>query len=252
MLRCPRTFTESNFAALLRSLLHSDVLRPQCPDPHPATLGRSDAVEERKGRRKTDPRSAARIILFADPDSHHGESRGTPYSSSVPSPSRVACSYANECVVGYSVFAFNQTIHKKLDPKTHRNLAQTLVAQLKRRPGVAFLKRITIVLDETSEKGFGLVSDPPPPVRAHGFTPWTGEHEFIDFLRLRHYCFNTDHPRHLIGRVLDTQSALCTNRTCNIAPPDSPPFTIPSEAHADANRYQKRCSVRDELLWCLR
>ncbi|KAF9788129.1 RNase P subunit p30-domain-containing protein [Thelephora terrestris] len=60
--------------------------------------------------------------------------------------------------LGYSVFAFNQAVHKKLDPKTHQNLAQTLLSQLKRRPGVAFLKRITIILDEDSEKGFGLAS----------------------------------------------------------------------------------------------
>lgn len=50
-------------------------------------------------------------------------------------------------------------IHKKLDPKAHQNLAQILVSQLKRRPGIVFLKRITIILDEDSEKGFGLVSD---------------------------------------------------------------------------------------------
>ncbi|KAF9653623.1 PHP domain-like protein [Thelephora ganbajun] len=60
--------------------------------------------------------------------------------------------------LGYSAFAFNQTVHKKLDPKAHQNHAQTLISQLKRRPGVAFLKRITIILDEDSEKGFGLAS----------------------------------------------------------------------------------------------
>lgn len=47
---------------------------------------------------------------------------------------------------------------KKLDPKAHQNLAQILVSQLKRRPGIVFLKRITIILDEDSEKGFGLAS----------------------------------------------------------------------------------------------
>ena len=67
--------------------------------------------------------------------------------------------HANEYAVGYSVFAFNQTIRKKLDPKTHQNLAQILVSQLKRRSGIVLLKRITIILDEDSEKGFGLVSD---------------------------------------------------------------------------------------------
>ena len=61
-------------------------------------------------------------------------------------------------VVGYTVLAFNQTVQKKVDPKTHVNVLDALLQQLRKRVGVVFLKRLTIVLDEESEKGFGLVS----------------------------------------------------------------------------------------------
>ncbi|KAI6024128.1 RNase P subunit p30-domain-containing protein [Pisolithus microcarpus] len=60
--------------------------------------------------------------------------------------------------LGYNVIAFNQTINKKIDPKTHVNILNALLSQLKTRSGVLFLKRLTIVLDEESEKGFGLAS----------------------------------------------------------------------------------------------
>jgi len=61
-------------------------------------------------------------------------------------------------IVGYNVVAFNQIIAKKIDPKTHVNILDELLTQLRTRPGVLFLKRLTIVLDDDSEKGFGLVS----------------------------------------------------------------------------------------------
>ena len=70
------------------------------------------------------------------------------------------------CLVGYTVLALNQTVYKKLDPKTHVNVLDALLAQLRPRAGLVLLKRLTIVLDEESEKGFGLVraspTSPPP------------------------------------------------------------------------------------------
>jgi ribonuclease P/MRP protein subunit RPP1 len=60
--------------------------------------------------------------------------------------------------VGYSVLALNQVAYKRVDPKSHANILDGLLAQLKKRDGIALLKRLTIVLDEDSEKGFGLVS----------------------------------------------------------------------------------------------
>ena len=180
------------FAVSLRNFPHTlHVLRPQCSDPHFAALGplgNSHAVEEGKGGSEAYPRSPTRTIFFTSPDHRNRESRGASRTPSVLNLWRVAFSYSNSCIVGYSVFAFNQTIHKKLDPKTHQNLAQTLTVQLRRRPGIAFLKRVTIVLDEDSEKGFGLVSgrtyDHLPLSQVDGFTLSTGEHELIDFLRL--------------------------------------------------------------------
>jgi ribonuclease P/MRP protein subunit RPP1 len=59
--------------------------------------------------------------------------------------------------VGYSVLAFNQRIKTKVEPKTFINALDPLLRQMKKRPGVIYLKRLTIVLDEDSEKGFGLV-----------------------------------------------------------------------------------------------
>ncbi|OBZ77330.1 hypothetical protein A0H81_01669 [Grifola frondosa] len=60
--------------------------------------------------------------------------------------------------LGYTVFALNQTVERKVDPKTFVNVLDPLLAQLRKRPGVVFLRRLTIVLDEESEKGFGLTT----------------------------------------------------------------------------------------------
>lgn len=60
-------------------------------------------------------------------------------------------------LVGYTVLAFNQIVETKVDPKIHTNILDPLLAQLRRREGVLYLKRLTIVLDEASEKGNGLV-----------------------------------------------------------------------------------------------
>ena len=59
--------------------------------------------------------------------------------------------------VGYTVLALNQVVESKIDPKTHVNVLEPLLPLLKKRQGILLLKRLTIVLDEASEKGFGLV-----------------------------------------------------------------------------------------------
>jgi ribonuclease P/MRP protein subunit RPP1 len=48
-------------------------------------------------------------------------------------------------------------VSKKIDPKTHINILDALLEQLPKRQSVIFLKRLTVILDEDSEKGFGLV-----------------------------------------------------------------------------------------------
>ncbi|KAG9309685.1 PHP domain-like protein [Chiua virens] len=60
--------------------------------------------------------------------------------------------------LGYTVIALNQTVDRKIDPKAHVNIIDALLPQLKHRPGIVFLKRLTIHIDEDSEKGFGLTT----------------------------------------------------------------------------------------------
>lgn len=64
--------------------------------------------------------------------------------------------------VGYAVLAFNQCIKTKVEPKTFINILDPLLRQVKKRQGIIYLKRLTIFLDEGSEKGFGLVRSYPP------------------------------------------------------------------------------------------
>ena len=60
--------------------------------------------------------------------------------------------------VGYSVIALTQTVEGVLDPKVNPNQIDVLLKLLKPRPGVVLLKRLTIILDASCDKGFGLVS----------------------------------------------------------------------------------------------
>ncbi|KAH9055137.1 PHP domain-like protein [Lactarius deliciosus] len=69
--------------------------------------------------------------------------------------------------LGYSVFAFNQSIKTKVEPKTFVNALDPLLRLVKKRPGIIYLKRLTIVLDEDSEKGFGLTN-----AHSNLFTPY--------------------------------------------------------------------------------
>ncbi|KDQ09304.1 hypothetical protein BOTBODRAFT_37216 [Botryobasidium botryosum FD-172 SS1] len=57
--------------------------------------------------------------------------------------------------LGYTVIAVNFIVQSKYDPGTH----QCPKLDLRPRDGVAILKRLTIVLDEGSEKGFGLTNN---------------------------------------------------------------------------------------------
>jgi len=59
--------------------------------------------------------------------------------------------------VGYTVFAFSQTVKTRIDAKSHVNTLDPFVGRLRTRCGIVFLKRLNIILDQDSEKGFGLV-----------------------------------------------------------------------------------------------
>ncbi|KAJ6601098.1 PHP domain-like protein [Mycena vulgaris] len=69
--------------------------------------------------------------------------------------------------LGYTVIALNQTVQTAVVPKAHANILDSLVAQLKPRLGIVLLKRLTIILDQESEKGFGLT-----PANAGIFKPY--------------------------------------------------------------------------------
>ncbi|KAJ7146436.1 PHP domain-like protein [Mycena epipterygia] len=69
--------------------------------------------------------------------------------------------------LGYTVIALNQTVQTAVVPKAHVNTLESLVAHLKSRPGIVLLKRLTIILDQESEKGFGLT-----PANAGIFKPY--------------------------------------------------------------------------------
>ncbi|KAK7054167.1 RNase P subunit p30-domain-containing protein [Favolaschia claudopus] len=69
--------------------------------------------------------------------------------------------------LGYTVIALNQTVQSVVNPKSHVNILDPLLAQLRPRQGIVLLKRLTIVLDQDSEKGFGLT-----PANAALFKPY--------------------------------------------------------------------------------
>ena len=69
--------------------------------------------------------------------------------------------------MGYTVIAFNQCLKTKVEPKTFINILDPLFRQLKKRHGIIYLKRLTISLDEDSEKGFGLVRSYFPAIVLH-------------------------------------------------------------------------------------
>ncbi|KAJ6520566.1 PHP domain-like protein [Mycena sanguinolenta] len=69
--------------------------------------------------------------------------------------------------LGYTAIALNQTVQTAVVPKSHVNILDALVSQLKPRPGVVLLKRLTIILNQESEKGFGLT-----PANAAIFKPY--------------------------------------------------------------------------------
>jgi len=66
------------------------------------------------------------------------------------------------CVVGYTVLAFNQSIESAFTGNGHINYLDSLIQQLKKREGVIYLKRLTILMDDASDKGTGLVRPPSP------------------------------------------------------------------------------------------
>ena len=129
---------------------HRHVLRPQCTD----TIETRAHIEERQ-------RKTGSSCLFS------GRNRLTGNENRPVGSLCVLCHIFGNSTqrlyeVGYTVIAFTQTVHKKVDSKTHVNVLDAVLGQLKSRPGIVYLKRLNIILDEDSEKGFGLVRSVTP------------------------------------------------------------------------------------------
>ncbi|KAF8503221.1 PHP domain-like protein [Hysterangium stoloniferum] len=58
--------------------------------------------------------------------------------------------------LGYTVLALNQIMETKIDGRTHVDWFPGLIPKLKKRQGVLLLKRLTIILDDDSDKGNGV------------------------------------------------------------------------------------------------
>ncbi|KAA1477950.1 PHP domain-like protein [Dentipellis sp. KUC8613] len=85
----------------------------------------------------------------------------TPAPAVIFSPAQITAIEARVDMLvhlGYTVIALTQTVQKKVEQKSFVNVLDPLLRQLRPRPGIVFLKRLTIVLDEDSEKGFGLTN----------------------------------------------------------------------------------------------
>ncbi|KAI0247403.1 PHP domain-like protein [Lactifluus subvellereus] len=90
-----------------------------------------------------------------------GKGKQEPSRSAAFTPAQLAAIEARIDLLvylGYSVLAFNQLVKTKVEPKTFINTLDPLLRQVKKRPGIIYLKRLTILLDEDSEKGFGLTN----------------------------------------------------------------------------------------------
>ena len=137
--------------------------------------------------------------------------------------------------VGYSVVAFNQCITTKVEPKTFVNALDPLLRLVKKRPGIIYLKRLTIVLDEDSEKGFGLVRfscDRLPPLTDYVADECT----FKSLQSLRRHRTCTNDGNHLFACMLNTHTTLATLGTYYLGPSRSPPSPIPHETHHGSHR----------------
>lgn len=150
--------------------------------------------------------------------------------------------------VGYTVIAFSQTVAKKVDSKTHTNPLEGLLSQLKPRPGIVLLKRLNIVLDEDSEKGFGLVCSPSFRMRKNlNISLDQRERSPVQCLRPHFSCTNdTCNP---VSCLPDPHPTFPTHSPYYLLASYTSSAPVPFEAHSHSNGPEKRCCFRNQLRW---
>jgi hypothetical protein len=148
------------------------------------------------------------------------------------------------------VIAFNQIEQKKLDPKTLVNVLDPLLDGLRKRPGIVYLKRLTIILDEDSEKGFGLVR--------HFVLYVIGkrlknchidECKYLSCATLRSFSLGTHHSRNILFSMLDPFAAFSPDGTYNFLAIDTSPASVSSQTYTSQDSNQKWRSLRDRVFW---
>jgi hypothetical protein len=139
---------------------------------------------------------------------------------------------------------------KRLDPKTHINVLDPLLDGLRKRPGIVFLKRLTIVLDEDSEKGFGLVRHFPLYVIRKGLRyHYIDEWKYTSCTTLRSFSLGTHHSRNILFSMLDPFAAFSPDGTYNFLAIDTSPASVSSQTYTSQDSNQKWRSLRDRVFW---
>lgn len=141
------------------------------------------------------------------------------------------------------MIAFNQIAHKKIDPKSHVNELDPLLGLLRKRTGVIFLKRLTIVLDEDSEKGFGLVSLFSSHVARRTLNILLDKWKYIPCPTLRYSSFDTNHIGDLLPCVPNALSSIATDCAYNFSAAHTPTSPVPPKTHSCQNGNKKWCSI---------
>ena len=85
-------------------------------------------------------------------------------------------------------------MYKKVEPKAFVNALDPLLGQLRKRQGIIYLKRLTVVLDEDSEKGFGLVrAEPFVYVVVNFINATIDKRQRLSLRSIRHHSFASHH-----------------------------------------------------------
>lgn len=152
--------------------------------------------------------------------------------------------------VGYTIIALEHTIQTKYDPKTHENVFAALLTQLRKRDGILFIKRLTILLDEESDKGNGLVSaesmDEVRVLIQANFLEVYRECAFT--VHIRHHCSSSDDSKFPPVSLPDSLPTIPPNCTHHLPSSHLASTSFSHQAYTCSNCHQERSCLRDKLL----